>query len=433
MVSIVMNKNKNHATQVIVFFLRQLLLYPLLLFLVVGTLYAQKTPVNLFIPYDPFIVPIVLSEKQSWQLSFYAESGVRDAHGVNSHGDFVNPLLLWNDSENVVTMLDGAPADSLIAQLRNEIGHVTDIHSGIVVFDGTYKERFAGTVAVKKTVMPYLYLSIYFPFYAYKLSDVSFIDQTGNQNPQDRLIKSKITDHLAETVLQLGDLSISPWERSGTGDVTLQLAWSRKFLQNRPMLKTVQVYVHAGVSLPTARRANPDKLLDFSFGNNGAFAIPFGASLDLTYWSKLRLGLDVLLVHTFAHIEERRIKTAQGQTDLLLLQKAECYVDYGLTQRFYLYTALQDLIPDITLSVGYYFEKQGEDTIYVRHNEFQTAQAQNTQLLDEKTLHQAIAYVQYKKEYADSALLFSLVARVPFNGKRVLVSSTLGASLSLAF
>lgn len=404
----------------------------LILIIVFSSIYADRSPINLVIPYDPFIVPPVLFAEQRMQWTIYGESGAKNGYALNSHGDRVDPLLIWNDFENVVTMLDGSNNPEII-ELRNRIGDPKTQHSGQVKLSADFKEKFAAVFAFKGNVAPFFYLALYLPFYGYELKDVYYQDFTGNTFPSDKIIKFELTDHLKDTLLKLGDLDINPWSRSGTGDTTVAVEWYRTFSQNRPLLKSVAAQIHAGVTLPTCRRADINKLLAFSFGSNGAFSIPFGAAIDLQYGSYLHCGLDVLLIHTFAATEKRRIKTAQNQTEMLLLNTAETYTDFGLTQRFLLYGSLKNLLPYCSLMVAYDFEKQGEDIIYIRGNEFQTNIAQSALCFDDRTMHQFIGTFGYQQELSTGSFAASFVTRVPFNGKRVLLVPTVGCSLSFAF
>jgi|GEM_PF-6409531 len=396
------------------------------------SIYADRSPVNLVIPYDPFIVPRELFAGQRVQCTVYGECGARNGYALNSHGDRVNPLSLWNDTENVVTMLNGSH-DPDVIELRNRIGDPKTQNSGKVRLFGEFKEKFAAVLACKGNVIDFFYLAIYLPFYGYELRDVRYEDDTGTEFVSDQIIRTEITDDLVNTMQQLGNLDIGPWSRSGTGDTTIAMEWYKTFVQDRPLLKSVSAQIHAGVTLPTCRRANVNKLLAFSFGSNGAFSIPFGGAIDLQYGPYLHCGLDVLLIHTFAATEKRRIKTARDQTEMLLLNVAESYIDFGLTQRFLLYAALQDLIARCSIMVAYDFEKQGEDIVYVRGNEFQTTVAQTALCFDDRTMHQFIGTFGYQQEFSAGVCSVSFVTRVPFNGKRVLLVPTVGFSVSFAF
>lgn len=402
------------------------------LIVIFSLIYADRSPVNLVIPYDPFIVPAELFSSQRLQFTIYGEGGVRNGYALNSHGDRVNPLALWNETENVVTMLEGSHNPKVI-ELRNRIGDQKTHNSGKIKLLGDFREKFAATISVKTSITNFFYLALYLPFYGYELDNIYYEDYTGVTSISDQIIRTEITNNLVNSMQELGNLDITPWSRFGTGDTTIAMEWYKIFLQDRLLLKSVSVQLHAGITFPTCKRANINKLLAFSFGSNGAFSLPFGAAIDLQYGPYLHCGLDVLLIHTFAATQKTRIKTRLEQTELLLLDVANAYIDFGLTQRFILYASLQDLIPRCSIMVAYDFEKQGEDIIYLRGNEFQTTIAQTALCFDDRTMHQFIGTISYYQKFQFVACEFSFVTRLPFNGKRVLLVPTVGCALSFAF
>jgi len=409
------------------------LLFSLIFLFFNGVVHTQRTPMNIFLPLDPFIIPYEITEEQDAQISFYGETAIKNAHGFNNQGQTSNVLQIWSASENAVTMLNDSPIGSEQANIRNQIGMLTNPNSGKIIFHGEFKEKFGGVVNFRKQIYDFFYFSLLLPYYAVTLSKVNYEDLTPTNTLQDQLIHELITDNLVENVKKWGKLDITPWSRNGFGDMTAQLEWHKHFPQHRPILQEVTAHLHAGITFPTGKKLDANKLIAFSFGNNGAFAIPFGAALDLQLGSYIHTGIDVLLIHTFSTVLNERIKSSEVQTQLLLLQVAESYVDFGLTQRFLLYATLSDLIPHVSCTIWYDYLKQGEDEIVVRGNQFLTSIAQNAFIFDDRTMHHMVFTLDYNQSFSLFDFSASFVARFPFKGKRVLASSTLGGSISFAF
>lgn len=409
------------------------LLFSLIFFFFGDVVYAQRTPMNIFLPLDPFVIPYEITQGQDIQVSFYGESGVKNGHSFDNKGHTRNPLQLWDASENAVTMLNDSPPGSEQERIRNQIAMLTNPNSGKIIFHGEFKEKFGGVIGIRKNIYDFFCASLLIPYYGVALTNVHYQDLTPTNTVQDQLIHELITDNLVANVKKWGNLDLTPWSRNGFGDVTAQLEWHKHFPQHRPLLQEVTAHLHAGITFPTGKKLDPDSLIAFSFGNNGGLAIPFGAALDLQLGSYVHVGIDVLLMHTFSTVLKERIKTSETQTSLLLLQKAENYVDFGLTQRFLLYGQLSNIIPHVSCTLWYHYLKQGEDEMVVRGNQFLTSIAQNTLIFEDRTMHHVIFTFDYNRSFSPVDFAISFVARFPFKGKRVLSSPTMGGSISLAF
>ena len=131
------------------------------------------------------------------------------------------------------------------------------------------------------------------------------------------------------------------------------------------------------------------------FGYDGAGALPFGFGLDLTFGTNFMLGFDVPTHTFFGSTRLRRIKTAYKQPDLLLLQKACAYKDFGMIQRFNLYYQFYKIIKGFSLEIGYQYLKRGDDTFSLSTNNFSNDIANSALSLEEITMHQIIVDASY--------------------------------------
>ena len=264
-------------------------------------------------------------------------------------------------------------------------------------------------------------------------------DQTLSITDEDLRVKQLLTDDFFTIVEQLGcGLDLRGWKRSGIGDLTLMLEWFRNFPQAKPLLKNVFLNWRIGLALPTGKRSDENKLFALPFGNDGATSLIFGFGIELLFGSCFKAGLDVQLFHLFDTTQLRRIKTDRQQTELLLLEKAEVHIDYGLWQRFNLFFEFYRFYHGLSFKVGYQFFKRGENHISLVCNDFATDIASTAVALEDFTMHEIIPKLTYdfgvdRASDACTRPYVLLYARLPFNGKHAVLARTLGVILAVDF
>jgi len=392
--------------------------------------------VNTLWPYDTSVRP-TFNNKRPWQLAFYTEGGFHDAKGFNDDGDVVNPLQIWNRQQNALAMLEGFPKNSPISQLRSELLDCDNGIRGRFNVCGNLQMNFSSSFAARFFFANDWSLGLYLPVYQMKLKDVTFQDLTPNNDNLDKLVHRLLTDNLAENVLELGCLDIGDWKRDGVGDLVLLVDWFRDFYQNKPFLKCVRVNWRIGLGFPTGLRENPNLLFAVPFGYNGAVSMPFGLGIDLTLGAHFRCGIDVQLTQIFGHTRLHRIKTDVEQTELLLLQTAPAFIDYGLVQRFNLYVELLNFAKGLSFSAYYQFLKHGEDEISFKTEEFANNIANTSPRLEPFTMHHAITKFTYDfgvhNPEGRTRPELSFYARLPFNGRNVALVPMIGFVFSVDF
>jgi hypothetical protein len=392
---------------------------------------------NLLRPYDSLIRPMYNNDYR-WQISVWADTGISDK-AFNGDNCRVNALRVWNADQNALAMLNGFSPDSPISKKLLALDADDDGTRGHFLVCGDLKNKFSGMFAFRGFFRDTWSISFYLPLYAMELTNVCWVDQTKHENDEDARVHELLTDNFFQNVCELGcDLDLCGWKRTGVGDLTVLLEWFRDFPQQKPMLKNVRINWRGGLSLPTGLRQDVDKIFAIPFGNDGAFALPFGFGLDLDFAFYVRAGFDVQLTHIFGNTRMRRIKTSANQTDLLLLEKMAVYKDFGLTQQFNLYAQLYKIVKGFSVLLGYQFLKQGKDTVALCPGaDFSAVVANSAEYLKERTIHQIIVRADYEigSHFEDPPIYprFSFFAQLPFNGKRVAVTSNIGITLALDF
>jgi hypothetical protein len=365
--------------------------------------------------------------------------GVKKAEGYALHGHRDNVFTLWSATESTLNMLQGFDPTSAIGQLATLVNATDDGTRGHVLLNGDLKMPFAGLIGGWFRVAEHVRLIAYLPWYHTTLENFTITDLTASNNAQDARTKQYLTNNLAAVVFQLGDgLSLQNWKRTGIGDAVIYTQYERHFPQDKPFLKDVYLNGRLGLSLPTGKRIDEDKLFADSFGNDGSVAIPFAGGIELQLGAYFKTGLDIELTHIFSSNRNRRIKTSKDQTEFLLLEKIAANKDYGMDQQFDLYIESFDLPSGLACTLTYQYFKHGDDQLSLKTNTFSSSVANTAFTLEDYTAHQILINVAYDfaalmPEYSRAIPQVALLARIPFNGKNVALTKMVGFTISVDF
>ena len=390
---------------------------------------------NLVVFYDTFLRPVTWQDSR-FCFALKGQTGF-STQSFDECGFVSNVLRIWNKDQNAIKMLDGFRQETPIGQLRSAIDANDDGIRGHFLVCGDLDVKVASEFSFWYYFLNDFSISFHLPFYVMELKNVTWQEQTQSLNADDFRVKEYLTNDFTNNVRNLGCLDVCGWNRKGVGDLLLLFEWMRNFKQSKKFLKNVRLSGRLGLTLPTGKRVDEDKIFAFSFGNDGATGALVGGGIDLTFGSYMKAGLDVQILHAFGNTKCRRIKTDCDQTELLLLQKVDAFKEHGLRQRFNLYLEAFNL-RGASLKAGYQFIRHADDFLYIRSNEFSNAIANSAESLQEWTMHSFIFNVSYdffNKEVGERRVhpYVSLFAKIPFNGMRVAMERTVGAMLSIDF
>ena len=413
---------------------------------------AAINGMNLVRPYQILLRPPKVSD--SWlqlyaieQFGFASRAFGSDTEHVR-HSDLersmftstgeVNPLQIYQCNQDGLAMFDGFPSCSPIGQRRIRLDASDDGVRGHFVPSAQFDVDAAMHFGMRFFFKHHLSLALYLPFYKMRLHDVCWYNCTQDVSIQDQRVNAYLADDLAGNVCAFGDLDITGWNRSGVGDTTVSLEWIRDYPQKKPLLHNVTINGRLGAVFPSGLKANEDKVLAFSYGNDGAYGIIFAIGLDLYLGPCIKTGLDIQLMHQFGNSRCRRIKTNPTQTDLFLLAKAETFKDFGLTQQFSFYWQFHNFWHGLACKVAYQFYKHGENTLYVSTNQYSTLIANTAESLHSYTTHDVFFILDYdiaRHMRKDTKWVPYVAAFVdiPFNGRRAIVQKAAGFIFAVDF
>ncbi len=411
----------------------------LLLTNMVGQLAASIFPINIFRPWD------INLESDYWcdtnnQLMFYAEHGF-DPRSYNGRHHKVPLMDIWQPTQNAIAMLKGFPAGSPETDfLINVLDDPTDNGiRGHFRVTGEFDLPLSAGFAARFFLPHDFIINFYLPIYSMRLKNVHFADLTPQQTNEDIIVKEELTDQLTTRLAQFdSQLTISGWKRTGVGDFTSLVEWKRDLPQGKKYLKNVQLLGRFGVTFPIGLKKNEDEILSIPFGFDGSFGMIFGGGIQLNWFHHLRGGFEVEFWHLFGNTRNRRIKIAPEQTDFLFLAKANAFKDFGFTQVFNLYLQAYRFANGLSVAAIYQYMKHGDDKLALGTNEFSPTLVNSAESLQEWTMHQLILKGDYDMQcdLGNCSWLkpqFSFWLKFPFNGKRALMLTMVGGSVTFNF
>lgn len=392
--------------------------------------------VNAIRPYDINFQPIHW-KRQEKNISLMTAYGV-SGKARNGGGNKVSEPQYLHATQNALAMLKGSEAASEIANIAQQINVNGDngVRGHFVVtgdFDVPLNFVFAGHYHFLNEWT----INAYLPVYHMAFKNIVWENKTKNVTGDDALTRTLLTDNFFSNVTRLGDnLNLQDWSKTSIGDLTVSLSWMRRFLQHKEWLKEVRVNTRMGLSLPTGAKKDEDKAFSLAFGNDGAFALPFGAGLDLRLKNLCWIGVDISFENIFSHIKKRRIMTDAAQTNYLFLQKTNARKEYGFTQMFNLYVE-PELYKGVSLRLSYQHTKQGDAKLFVISDDYSSITANKAEELKEWTTHHILAQLKWDRIKLNSKAgvlpQISIFGQVPFNGRRSLQSASVGMSVAFGF
>ncbi len=406
--------------------------YSLFLIIIVAWVAESSAifPINLF-RFDNILLRPLTWQSNQFEFALLAEGAV---HVDARDGNKVNVLQLWDTTQDALAMIRGFDQASELGQLAAQLNNAND--DGVRGHLLAKAQLRASDIAfiARYYFLCDFYFSLYVPFYFMELKNISLEDQTHNTTFQDRLVRTLLTSNITNLTKDFGNLSVSPWQRSGLGDIVATLGWGHNFPQQKPWLKNVYTELRGGFTLPTGKRADIDTLFSIPFGNDGALGLFAGGSLVLTWGCWARAGVDVQFLNLFSDTRTRRIKTAAGQSDLFFLAKTDVQRDFGLTQEYILFLEAHKFFRGLSFKIAYDYIRHNDDELTVVSNKFSNKIANTAKSLEDWTIHNFILVGEYDwRDECKRGTRLSLFAKIPFNGRRSIQATTLGAEFTYSF
>lgn len=386
---------------------------------------------NVLQPYNIFLQPDPLQENRfSFQLGY---EGIVSTHGFPPHGDQRDVLQLYGCQQDAIAAFKGFAPDTLAGQYA-QIFNTNDDNTTGGFFTPWTKLSIPlnGMLGMQVKLAHNIALHGYIPFIYAQLDDVNWT--------QDGPCTEFENNNLPEILSVIGQLSgidlFNGWKRLGFGDLTIFAKWQSDFFQNKHVLRNVRLSLRGGLNFPTGKKEDICVLLGLPFGYDQGVGVYFAGYLALHFLYDIRFLLDLEFLQSFGNTQVRRIKTDPEQTDLLLIQKSRVWVDPGFTQQYTFMLEKRCLVQGLSAALCYQYYKHNDDTFYPTTNNGKFLIINDAQSVQEYTTHQFIFKVNYEfNQYDINAQRpnIMLFGKYGFNGKRAIVTSSVGLQFTYAF
>ena len=385
-------------------------------------------------PHDIFFRPPV---KKNSFMQFYTWNAFSvKSVTFDDNSSVSNVLWYQNRTQDGLAMLNGFSPGSEIGQKRAQLPVVDDGTRGHFSAVANHYSPLNMSFGWRVFFSNDITFGAYLPLAAVELKDSKWESLTQMNNAQDAQVNKVLVPNFAECVNKLGQgLDLGNWKRLGVGNLELFVEYMRNFPQAKQMLKNVLLDLRFGVALPTGLKGDYDKLVAFPFSYNGSTALVYGGGIEMLYGYFFIAGIDVELIHIFGNTEQRRIKTAENQTDLLLLEKNPAYIDWGMQQQFTLWLGLDKFYKNISFKFGYRLLKQGDSRLALEAQPSSTEIANTAMYLENWTLHDVLMKLSYEFTSDENPISSStsIFARIPFEGKNSTAFQQVGLMAKLSF
>ncbi|NBV40767.1 hypothetical protein EBR77_02895 [bacterium] len=393
-------------------------------------------PYGFLQPYN-FVIQPDIQDKTVQIIGLFEQAFNTRSYDVD--GNLVNPLQMYESKQDALALFQGFDTDSQFAQLLNSFamgpGSSLSADAGLYSVTGDVKAR-AEAIGLSWKISHGFSVRAYLPLYQIELKNVDWIYSGGVDDIfSDAVMQQELLSSFAQDAKNLFDLSIDGWKVSGVGDLALMVQWQANFPQYRKALNNVQPRIRFGIEIPTGKKVNENVIAMPAFGNDGALAFPFGAELNLQAFRHLEFKVNAQFWYILGNTKNRRIKSFENQTTLLLPSVVSAYKEHGFVQNFNLGLKI-NLTHGLFARALYDYERKSEDIIFVSKNGALSSIVATQKSLDETTHHYAMLSVGFDGamyERLTTKPQIHFFVRIPFNGSAATCASTVGAQLSLEF
>jgi hypothetical protein len=209
------------------------------------------------------------------------------------------------------------------------------------------------------------FLQVYLPIKRLIVDDICFDDLTSIEGcPNKNNLTWRAFLLSFDEILARYELSRCKTRESGVGDMCAFLGWTLNH-EDTTVLDFVDFTIQAGVLFPTAKKQNINEIFALPLGYNKHWGFPVVADFSFGVYEWLTIGghFDVLL---FAKKnQEIRVKTSTNQSGPIKLAKACASVHRGPIWSGGAFAKADHFCRGLSLWVGYTFNKQNSDTVYI--------------------------------------------------------------------
>jgi hypothetical protein len=370
--------------------------------------------------------------------SFEAEfMGGQAKKGYNSAKNKVNALEIYEPTSMgaLATGAVGNPAadaahgDLLTALIGFGTGRGTSVH-----FNGKFT-MFEANLNYTQNFCKGFFLDINVPIKKLKISNISLVDLTSNAfrdelmpNAEDGF--ARILADVDSFLNLYENLDAGEASSKGVGDIMVAGGWTSNNddIDNLDFLDTT---IKVGVSIPTAKKRNQDKVFELALGHEGHVGLATSFDLGVGFYEWMTLGAHVGGLFFFDKTINMRMQTSALQAGWLKLKKGNAKVDMGNIWDAGGYLKADHIFKGVSLMFGYNYVHKGNDVLTPENTTlFPVLAANADNMLKGYTQHAVTVTLEY--DMAEEGRRwnphFSVFYTRPVKGKYIFITDVGGGT-----
>jgi hypothetical protein len=381
----------------------------------------------------------------------------KDGKSWNSKSQ--NVLQLYDDVQKIIEMKEIHTSQYLFNKINfmglRGISSNEQERRGHVFFTGNFiginTSFFANYEIPFRKISGKLFVSCFLPIKNFRIKNLEFIDLTSKE-PVRHLFNQRTSafiQNLQTNVKYLADIDLSPTASSGLGDLTLLLNWRKGFRKQEEIFSNIYAFAKAGIDLPTGKKKNIDKVFSMALGNDGHWGMPFGVGGECLVIKQIKLGMHLDFLYLFSKTQLRRLKTAEGQTEFLLLNKGVAEMNPGFQWRVNPFVQAFRVYKGLSGKLAYQYIRHNRDKLKLKDEDFETrlsacrdvsdpnALINSINSLKRWSIHNAIFQINWDVAEAVKDIWgspqVSVFYKQPFSGRNLINTNTFGGQLAVNF
>lgn len=386
--------------------------------------------------YDSSVYALTISSAKRYNVWVQGLTNYQKMHAYDEHGKKQKALHVYNEYEDALAALEGFSSSSIQGQLLHAINAFSTETRGKLLFDGSLRMSMGLHLGCQVQFFEDWSWRSQLGLYRYALDHLTVTDQTKRQSLEDLRTINYLTGDIINNAKVYGSsLQLSDWATFGVGDWVNYMVWNHNFEQYKLFLTNVGIELRAGLILPTGKKENPNRIMEYGYNYGGSWGIPLGALLHFDINSYCGTGLDFELTYLFNTVNTYRFKISRNQTELLLFGIGEGLRQFGLQQRLDLYVQVHDERKSCIGTLGYHYHKKGSDTLTISDERYVNKYAnQSLALYDSTSHHLMVALSVDGSQWCDTVVPSGgIVVKIPVNGSNRIVQSTIETALGISW
>ncbi len=387
---------------------------------------------NVLQPYNIALQPDPLRETHfSFQLGY---EGILSAAAFTPRIDGSrNVLQLYQCNQDAIAAFKGFAPETMPGQYA-QVFNIDDDNGthGIFTPRGHLIVPLNGMLGMQVRLAHNVMLHGYVPFLYAELKDIYWCEKNEHVEFEDNNLPN-----ILSVISKLGNIDLcSGWKRLGFGDTVIFVKWQNDYWQMKPILRNVRLSLRGGLNFPTGKKEDINELLALPFGYDQGYGVYFAGFLALHFIRDWRFMIDLEFIQLFGNTKTRRIKTDNEQTDLLLIARERVFVDPGFTQQYTFMLQKRGFFRGLSAALYYQYFKHNDDTYYPLNNFGNFSIINDAESVQEYTTHQFLFQLNYEfnqHEECGSRPNLMLFGKYGFNGKRAILTSSIGMQFTYAF